>query len=103
MKLRKNDIVFVMAGKDKGKKGKILTVFPKEDKVLVEGVNKYVKHVKKQGERSGERILRERPLSAGSVAIVNPDTGKADRIGYLVDKNGAKVRMFKKTKKAIAA
>jgi|SRR3989339_2135732 len=103
MKFKLNDIVLVTGGKDKGKKGKVLKLYPKEDRVLVEGVNKYVKHVKKQGNKSGEKLLRERPLPTGNIAVLNPETGKPDRIGYLVDKNGAKVRIFKKTKKAIAS
>lgn len=101
MKLKINDTVMVTAGKDKGKQGKILKTFPQLDRVLVEGVNKYVKHMKKQGERSGERVLRERPLPTGNVAILNPETKKIDRIGYMVDKAGTKVRVFKKTGKAI--
>lgn len=103
MKLRVHDVVMVTAGKDKGKKGKILKVFPKEDRVLVEGVNKYVKHMRKQGQRSGEKVVRERPLPTANVAIFNPDTNKGDRVGYLLDKNGAKIRVYKKTGKVIAA
>lgn len=103
MRLKKNDTVIVTGGKDKGKSGKILQVFPKENRVLVEGVNKYVKHVKKQGQRSGEKVLRERPLPVGNVAILNPDTKKADRIGYIVDETGNKIRVYKKTGKALTA
>ncbi|MBI5151744.1 MAG: 50S ribosomal protein L24 [Candidatus Pacebacteria bacterium] len=103
MKLKTHDIVMVTAGKDKGKKGKILKTFPKENRVLVEGVNKYVKHVKKQGQRSGEKVLRERPLPTANVAIINPDTNMVDRVGYIVDKAGNKVRVYKKTGKAITA
>ncbi|OGJ21769.1 MAG: 50S ribosomal protein L24 [Candidatus Pacebacteria bacterium RIFCSPHIGHO2_01_FULL_46_10] len=101
MKLRKNDIVIVTAGKDKGKQGKILSVFPKEMRVTVEGANKYTKHVRKQGERSGEKVVRERPLPTANVAIYNPTTKKADRVAYMIDKQGNKIRMFAKTKKAI--
>jgi large subunit ribosomal protein L24 len=103
MKFRVNDQVIVTGGKDKGKQGKILKVFPKEELVLVEGVNKYVKHMKKQGQRSGEKVLRERPLPPGKIAILNPDTKKIDRIGYVVDKAGNKIRVYKKTGKAITA
>ncbi|HZZ98646.1 MAG TPA: 50S ribosomal protein L24 [Candidatus Saccharimonadia bacterium] len=101
MKLRKNDIVMVTAGKDKGKQGKILRVLPKENKVVVEQANIYAKHIKKQGERGGEKVLRERPLPSANVAIINPDTKKIDRIAYLTDKEGNKTRVFAKTKKAI--
>ena len=59
--------------------------------------------MKKQGQRSGEKVLRERPLPVGNVAILNPDTKKADRIGYIVDKTGNKIRVYKKTGKALTA
>lgn len=97
MKLKTNDNVEVTAGKDKGKHGKITKVFPKENKVLVEGVNMYVKHIKPVQGRAGERVRRERPLHTASVAIMNPDTGKTDRIGYKIDAKGNKIRVFKKT------
>lgn len=96
MKFRVNDNVEVTAGKDKGKHAKITKVFPKEDKVLVEGMNMYVKHMKPVQGRAGERVRRERPLHTASVAIVNPATSKVDRIGYKTIE-GKKVRIFKKT------
>ena len=97
MKFKVNDNVQVTGGKDHGKHGKITKIFPKEDKVLVEGVNMYVKHVKPMQGRSGERVRRERPMHTASIAIMNPDTGKVDRIGYKTDDKGKKVRVFKKT------
>lgn len=103
MKFKTNDMVLVTGGKDKGKKGKILKVLREKNTVVVEGVNKYVKHIKKQGQRSGEKVLRERPLPTANVAILNPDTNKPDRIGYMVDKAGNKVRIYKKTGKAMTA
>lgn len=100
MKFRVNDNVEVTGGKDKGKHGKVLKVYPRENKVLVEGVNMYVKHIKPMQGRSGDKIRRERALHTASVAIMNPDTGKVDRIGYsMID--GKKVRIFKKTGKQI--
>ncbi len=98
MKFKVGDNVQVTAGKDKGKHGKVIKVYPKEEKVLVEGVNMYVKHVKPLQGRAGEKIKRERPLATGKVAIMNPDTGKIDRVGYKVT-DGKKVRIFKKTGK----
>ncbi len=96
MKFKVNDNVQVTAGKDKGKHGKITKVFPKEDKVLVEGVNMYVKHIKPTQGRSGDKIRRERPLHTAKIAIMNPDTGKIDRVGFKID-GDKKVRIFKKT------
>lgn len=97
MKFRVNDNVQVTGGKDHGKHGKITKVMPKEDKVVVSGVNMYVKHRKPMQGRPGERIRLERPLHTASIAIMNPDTGKVDRIGYKIDDKGKKVRVFKKT------
>ncbi len=102
MKLKVNDQVIVLRGKDKGKTGKIIRVLPKEDKVVVEGLNLYVKHIKPLPlmNREGERTVQERPLHAGKVAILN-DRDEPDRIGYKFKKDGAKVRIFKKTGKVV--
>lgn len=96
MKLHVGDVVLVTGGKDKGKQGKIVRVFPKEDKVLVQGVNMYVKHIKPMQGRAGEKVRRERPLHTASVAIMNSETGKVDRVGHKVI-DGKKVRVYKKT------
>jgi len=100
MKLKVNDKVLVTAGKDKGLTGVVKKVYPRLNKVLVEGVNKYTKHVKPMQGRAGDKIKVERPLHTASVAIIN-DEGKADRVGYKIAKDGSKVRIFKKTGKAI--
>lgn len=96
MKLKVNDTVIVTGGKDKGKQAKIVRVIPKEDKVVVQGMNMYVKHIKPIQGRAGEKVRRERPMHTASVAILNSATGKVDRIGYKVV-DGKKVRIFKKT------
>lgn len=101
MKFKVGDQVLVTSGKDKSKQGKIIKVFPETDRVLVEGVNMYVKHIRPYAGRSGDRVKKERPLSTAKVAIYNPDTKKADRVGYSVAKDGSKVRIFKKTGKTI--
>lgn len=100
MKFRVNDNIEVTAGKDKGKHGKITKVFPKLERVTVEGVNMYTKHIKPMQGREGEKIKRERPLPTANIAILNPDTGKVDRIGFKTT-DGKKVRIFKKTGKEI--
>ena len=101
MKFKVNDKVLVTAGKDKGQSGVIKKVYPKLNKVLVEGVNKYTKHIKPMSGRAGDKIKVERPLHTASIAIIN-DKGKVDRIGYKVAKDGSKTRVFKKTGKVIA-
>lgn len=100
MKLRVGDQVLVTAGKDKGKKSEIVKVLPKEEKVVVKGVNLYTRHVKPMGDRAGEKRQIERPLAVGKVAILN-DKNQPDRVGYKVMADGRKERVFKKTGKAV--
>lgn len=100
MKLKVGDSVIVTAGKDKGKSAKVLRVLPQSNQVVVQGVNMYTRSVKPVQGRAGERVRKERPLDAGKVAILNPDTKKADRVGYTV-KDGKKIRVYKKTGKTI--
>ncbi len=100
MKFKVGDQVLVTAGKDKGKKGTITQVLPKQNKVIVEGVNLYVKHIKPMGDRSGDKVRKERPLPLANIAILN-DKGNPDRVGYKVSKSGVKERFYKKTGKII--
>ena len=96
MKIRKDDKVIVLAGKDKGKQGKVLIAFPKAEKVVVEGVNVATKHQKprKQGEEGGI-IKVETPIYAAKVQLVCPKCGKPTRVGHkIVD--GKKSRVCKK-------
>lgn len=101
MKFKVGDMVIVTGGKDKGKQGKITKVIPDAHKVVVEGVNLYVKHMKPFQGQAGQRVRKERPLPTANIAILNPETNKADRIGYAVGKDGSKSRVFKKTGKAV--
>ncbi|MCC6711578.1 MAG: 50S ribosomal protein L24 [Candidatus Pacebacteria bacterium] len=101
MKFTIGDQVIITAGKDKGKKGEIVQVFPKDNTVLVKDINIYAKHVKPYAGRAGEIVRRERALPTAKVAIIN-DKGVADRIGYKVTKDGKKERVFKKTGTVIA-
>lgn len=100
MKFKVGDKVLVTTGKDKGKKSTIIRVLPKVNKVVVEGLNMYVKHMRKTGEQAGQRIQRERALPVANVAILN-DKDQPDRVGYQVAKDGSKERIFKKTGKVI--
>jgi large subunit ribosomal protein L24 len=96
MKLKKGDKVKIITGKDKNKQGKILKVFPKKNKVLVEGLNLYKKHVKprRQGEK-GEIVNVPRPLYASNVMLVCSSCGKAVRVGFRFE-GEKKVRYCKK-------
>ena len=80
MKVHSGDTVQIMAGKDKGKKGKILATRPSENLVLIEGVNIVTKHLKKQGTTPGQIIKVEKPIQASNVMLVCPETGKPTRI-----------------------
>ena len=103
MKFKIGDEVLVTSGKDKGQRAKIIRVLPKVGKVVVQGVNMYTRHIKPTAGRVGERVRRERPLNPAKIAIWNPDTEKADRVGYQTAKDGTKVRIYKKTGKEIKA
>ena len=96
MKIKKDDKVIVLSGKDKGKQGKILTADPKAEKVIVEGVNVATKHQKprKQGEEGGI-IKVETPIYACKVMVVCPKCGKPTRVAHKLD-GGKKVRVCKK-------
>lgn len=100
MKFKVGDSVIITAGKDKGTTAKVLRVLPKSSQLVVQGVNMYTRSIKPMAGKTGERVRKERPLSVAKVAIFNPATKKADRIG-LVAKDGKKVRVFKKTGKTI--
>ncbi|MEW6984571.1 50S ribosomal protein L24 [Colwelliaceae bacterium 6471] len=95
-KIRRDDEVIILAGKDKGKTGKVTKVLVEDSKVYVEGVNLIKKHQKPvpQLQQPGGIVEKEAPLHVSNVAIVNPATGKADRVGFRVE-DGKKVRFFK--------
>ena len=96
MKIKKDDKVIVLSGKDKGKQGKVLVADPKAGKVIVEGVNTASKHQKprKQGEEGGI-IKVETPIYASKVQLVCPKCGKATRVAHKIT-DGKKVRVCKK-------
>lgn len=81
-KFKVNDTVQITAGKDKGRTGKVLEVNPKENTVLVEGVNLYKKHIKPRGNEAGQILTLPRSLSVASVALVCPSCGKPTRVGF---------------------
>jgi large subunit ribosomal protein L24 len=95
-KIRRDDEVIVLAGKDKGKTGKVTKVLVDDGKVFVEGVNLIKKHTKPvpQLQQPGGIIEKEASLDVSNVAILNPSSGKADRVGFRVE-DGKKVRFFK--------
>jgi large subunit ribosomal protein L24 len=97
MKIKTNDNVIVIAGKDKGKKGKVVKALPKEDKVIVEGVNMKKKHQRPNRKGlKGEVISFAAPIHVSNVMIEDPKTKKPSRVGYNMV-NGKKVRVAKKS------
>ena len=102
IRLKKGDTVIVRAGKYKGQTGKITAVHPKENKVTVEGINIVKKHVKpNQQHPQGAIVEITKPLWVSKVAIVEPTTKKASRIGFQFNDDGSKTRVFKSTGKEI--
>jgi large subunit ribosomal protein L24 len=100
--VKKEDTVIVITGKDKGKKGRVIAAFPRENKVLIEGVNMMKKHAKpSQANPQGGIITQEAPIHASNVMLADPKSGKATRVGYKVLDNGKKVRVAKKSGEVI--
>ena len=92
------DEVVVIAGSDKGKKGKIIKTLRAENKVIVEGVHVVKKHQKPTGQESGGILEVEAPINASNVKIIDPNTKKRTRIGHTTDtKTGKKIRIAKKS------
>ena len=101
MNFKTGDKVVVIAGKDKGKDGKILKVLRKENKVIVENVNIVKKHQKGNGQTAGSIVEVEAPINASNVMILDPKTKKPTRIGHSTDKNGNKIRVTKKSNSSL--
>ncbi|QKS28524.1 MAG: 50S ribosomal protein L24 [Accumulibacter sp.] len=103
-KIRKGDDVVVLAGKDKGKRGTVLARSDAEH-VVVEGVNRVKKHVKPNPVKGvvGGIIEKEMPLHVSNVALYNPATRKADRVGFRKLEDGTKVRFFKSNGEVLGA
>ena len=96
MKIKKGDTVVVIAGKDKGAKGKVIQAYPERGKVLVEGVNRIKKHTRitqtQRGAQSGGIVTQEAAIDVSNVMVVGPGN-KPVRVGYGEDKDGRKVRI----------
>jgi len=103
MKVKKGDTVRVMAGKDKGKDGKVLAAYPKTEKVLVEGINRVTKHEKirtnQRGSKTGGIVTQEAPIHVSNVMLL--EDGKPVRVGYKIGEDGRKVRISRRTGKEI--
>lgn len=97
--IRKGDEVIVIAGKDKGRKGTVLTVMPKEGKLIVDGINISKKHVKANPNTNekGGILIKPMPIDRSNVMLVNPTTDSASRVGIKKLEDGRLVRYYKST------
>lgn len=102
MNIKKNDIVKIIAGKDRGKKGKVLQVFAEQEQVIVEGMNMMAKNVrpKKMGEK-GQVVRYNSPIKASKVLLFCSSCNKGVRTGHLITKEGKKLRICRKCKQTL--
>ena len=101
LKIKKGDQVIVITGRDKGKKGEVLEVLRSVSRIRVQGINMVKRHRRATQNDPGGIISMEAPLHISNVAHVDPESGAATRVGFEV-KNGVKVRVAKRSKKALA-
>jgi len=101
-KIKKGDDIIVRTGKDKGKSGRVTQIL-KGDKVLVEGINQVKKNQKPNPNTgiSGGIIVKDMPINISNIGLYNPETKKADRVGYRFLEDGKKVRFFKSTNEVV--
>ena len=95
LRIRKNDTVEVISGKDKGKRGRVIEVLPKVERVRVEGVNKIKRHTKPNPQKNvkGGIVERENPLHISNVALIDPKSDKPTRVGIRTMPDGSRVRV----------
>ena len=101
MKIKKGDQVIVITGRDKGKTGEVIKSMPKENKVIVQGINLVKRHTRPTQESAGGIITKEAPIHVSNVALIDPKDGKATRVGFKVE-NGQKVRVSKRSGEVIS-
>jgi large subunit ribosomal protein L24 len=104
MKVKKGDTVLVIAGKDKGAKGKVIAALPRQDRVIVEGVNRVKKHTRvstnNRGAKTGGIVTQEAAIHVSNVMVIDSD-GKPTRVGYRKDEDGRNVRVSRRSGKDI--
>ena len=104
LRIRKGDKVKILAGRDRGKTGKVLHVYPKKDRALVEGINMVKKHTRKsQQNPQGGILQKELPIHISNLCLMDPVSSKATRLSTLVATDGSKQRAAVKSKAVIAS
>ena len=96
-RIRKGDRVVVLSGRDRGKKGEVFQVMPKEGRALVRGVNTVRRHQRQTAQQEGGIISKEAPIHLSNLALEDPKDGKPTRIGFKVLEDGRKVRVAKRS------
>lgn len=97
MKIKKGDKVYILTGKNRGKSGRVLTVMPKDGKVIVEGINQVKKAIKgDQKNPQGGIVEKANSINISNVQVICPDCNKSTKIGFKLQKNGKKERVCKK-------
>ena len=100
-KIRKGDRVIVTTGRDKGKKGEVLKVFPADNRALVTGVNMIKRHQRQTPRQQGGIVAKEAPVDLSNLAHIDPKSGEATRVGFKLLNDGRKVRFAKKSGEVI--
>ncbi|PYE86787.1 50S ribosomal protein L24 [Phyllobacterium leguminum] len=96
-KIRKGDKVVVLAGKDKGRTGEVLSVAPKEEKAVVRGINMVKRHQRQTQTQEAGIISKEAPIQLSNLAVADPKDGKPTRVGFRIEQDGKKVRVAKRS------
>ena len=102
LKIKKGDQVVIRTGRDKGKKGAVLKVFPKEQRIVVQGVNLVKRHTTPTQANSGGIVQKEAPIHISNVGVSDPKSGEATRVGSKVLEDGKKVRVSKRSGEVIS-
>ena len=101
-KVKKGDMVVLIAGNDKGKTGEVLRVYPDNEKILVQGANRVYRHMKPSRQHPhGGRIQKEMPIHISNVLLVDPDTSQPTRVGFRINDDGSKERFARKSGKSL--
>lgn len=101
MKIKTNDQVKIIKGKDRGKTGKVLRSLPAMGKVVVEGLNMFTKHTKAGRAGAGQKITLAMPMEVSNVVLICPGCGKTTRVGYVISASGEKSRVCKKCQESV--
>jgi len=101
-RIKKGDEVIVLAGRDKGKRGEVFQVMPKEERALVRGVNQVRRHQKQTAQAQGGIITKEASIHLSNLALEDPKDGKPTRVGFKTLEDGRKVRIAKRSGEMIS-